>query len=163
MTAVVDIEGFQVKNKFYVKELAVFNLRDETTKQWIFRSPFPYNSIAVKDKKTVYHCEKYLHRIRWSRGYTEYNQLQPILSSFANSGDTIYVKGYQKTQYIRGLLPKSVEIKDLENLNCPKFEELEAVKVESPCVITSHLDSSHCALRKAVAFATWLNSRVSYE
>ena len=163
MTTVIDIEGFQVKNKFYAKELAVVYLSDLHTAQWIFKSPFPYTEITDKDKSTVYYCEKHLHGIRWSRGHIDYNLLTPTVASVCKSGDIVYAKGRQKKEFLQRIVPEGVDVRDLEEINCPRFEQLKVHEIEKRCALTSHQRSSHCALRKAFAFSNWLQSKVSYE
>jgi len=109
-----DLQGFFVEGEFIIKEFALLGC-DGDTHHFIFKQPFPINTLTKKDKKTVAWLQTY-HGFSWNSGTIPYNMVWNLLNLSLGSYYTIYVKGEQKV----GWLQKYVSWKNIiniENLN----------------------------------------------
>ena len=159
MNYVVDIEGFYVKNRFIVKELAYYRIEDSKSEQFIFCAPYKWSELTKQEKKTVAFCEKHLHRIKWSIGLIPYNHIRKILSESFSVCDTIYVKGIEKLRHMTHLLQANYKIKNLEIFNCPKITH-SFLGENSNCILKQHIKNHHCAVLKVYRFASFLKFNV---
>jgi hypothetical protein len=78
------------------------------------------------NKKQVSYDEENIHGLRYSDGDINSNDIQQILSEALKNYDAVYVKGHQKNEYLKQILPH-LEIKNIENEeDAPKFIERPA-------------------------------------
>lgn len=161
MICVIDFEGFRLKNKFLFKELAFCKVSNLETKLYSFLPPFHWKYLSSAEKKTAHYCETYLHKIKWSQGETSVDDIPNIFKTLISEKDTIYVKGSYKKTLLENYLSASFDIRNLEDLECPRINEL--VKSEFrpvKCRISKHQHvQDHCALFKAINFSLWLKRR----
>lgn len=155
MNYIVDIEGFNIKNQFIVKEFAYYRLCDFQKAQLLFSSPFPWKELSSKEKGTARYCERNLHRLPWSSGNINYQNRIKIFRSVFKSGDTIFVKGLQKQKYFESVLqPADVWVKNLEEYSFPSVNQIE-LKTPAVCPFHSRKQTRHCALAKVVKLASY--------
>ena len=161
MICVVDFEGFRLQNKFLFKELAFCKVSNFETKLYSFLPPFHWKYLSSQEKKTAYYCENYLHKIKWNQGETSVEDLANLFKNLISETDVIYVKGLYKKTVVGNYLNENYDIRNLEDIECPRITEL--VKTEFrpvKCRISTHQHvQDHCALFKAINFSLWLKRR----
>lgn len=97
---ILDIQGFKIeKNKFFAKELAAF----DGTKicHYIFKSPFHMKYLPPDLHKQAVWLMRNHHCIPWSEGYTPIHKFSEIIKDLTENVDNVYVKGREKSEYIR--------------------------------------------------------------
>jgi hypothetical protein len=94
------------------------------------------------------------HICNWNDGDILYSELQTVLHREVSSAVANYCFGYQKTNFISGLIGRKVI--DIIELGCPDPADISAPNIN--CTLTCHNRSRYaCALRAAHSFAQWLN------
>lgn len=140
---IVDVEGFQLKQDFYVKEMAFVN--PHTKDYWVGTFKPPYSRQAMK-KKYVQDMDwstRNMHGLKWEEGLYPYNVAFTILTHFGNNCQLL-AKGRQKCLWIQQ--HTSLPVIDLEELGCPPAKELP---FGSFCTFHNSLHKS-CALDKSM-------------
>src|SRR6185437_11784428 len=109
----VDIECLKnAVNHLVVKELAIAPAKNHSAPQsWLFRPPCQFidlpGHIRSQNRWITYH----LHGIRWNNGTEQYEHLMDVLKDNIQSGATVYVKGQEKANFIRTMLPSDRQVK----------------------------------------------------
>jgi hypothetical protein len=123
-TVSVDIQGFNLKIKsykweFYPKEISTYD--GCCLENYLLKPSTPFSELSSINKKQVRYDEEKIHGIRYSDGDIDSNDIQHILSEALKNYDVVYVKGHQKYEYLKQILPH-LEIKNIENEeDAPKF------------------------------------------
>lgn len=159
--AVVDIQGFNLIDeekcwRFYPKEITIYD--GVRTNYYLLEPPIAYQKLSSLNKRQVRFDEK-LHGLRYSNGDVAYNKISRILSSILQSSQQIYVKGYQKYQYLLNLNLKNVEIINLETwkeLNLPKLSK------SSPSCFNhlKYVGRCYCSNTNCLSIYNWLKINV---
>ena len=144
---VIDVEGFQLKKDFYVKELAFYN--PHTMQCWtgLFKPPFDRSSMKKKFVADMDWASRNMHHLKWEDGEYPYSMAGTMIAHFGNSHQ-LYAKGHEKCLWIQqySLTP----VIDLEQLGCPRAMDLP---FGANC--TFHNNCS-CAIDKAVRLGRYL-------
>jgi hypothetical protein len=150
-SAILDVQCILGENnKYFIKEMSIVDTETCSTQHWIFK-----HLNNIQDEKSI-SVNKWLqhhyHRLSLECGDVEYKELCKILNSF--KFNSIYVKGDQKRKIIKEYLPH-VNVVNLENLGCPRLNEVCDEETQ-PCCI-SHKDSSpnQCTFFKVFALKKW--------
>lgn len=127
MEFILDFQGFKGENnKFIVKELAIVSTDELVYELHLFRPPCDFNQLSENVKKQVVWLEKYFHGLYWSSGFREYSQLNDLLKNCNLSGN-VYVKGTEKTQFVKNLLTDfKVNVINIEDLGCPSLSVIRS-------------------------------------
>ena len=105
---ICDIQGFHrvTEDTFIFKEISFLNLRKTALPTvYLFKSPLRWDDLTREEKCTFQWLEKYYHGISWFSGDIPYNNLHRILQICTYGVKKIYVKGEQKVQWLRKMLP----------------------------------------------------------
>lgn len=146
---IVEVEGFQLKNDFFVKELAFVNLLTKEYWVGIFLPPYGRQHMKKKYNQELDWCTKHLHGLTWEEGLYPYNVAFMMLNHFGATYQ-LYTKGKQKVDWIRE--HTALNVLDLEDIGCPPAKELPFA---SYCEFHNSLHRS-CALDKATRLARHL-------
>lgn len=132
MKLVLDVQGFKIKNnKFIAKELAAFD--GLKISHYIFKAPFPITYLPQDLHKQADWLMNNHHCINWSEGFTPLYQFGSILKHLTENVKCIYVKGKEKSEYIKKYsLAPVIEIEEQPALNRAEPSCLNHLK--SPCV-----------------------------
>lgn len=133
---IIDVQGFKTSvTNFTPKELAAF----DGTKYFhvIFEQPFPFECLSNHLKKSANWLIKNHHCINWNQGFTPLNCLQPILQQLTQNIDIVFVKGLEKSVFIRNLV--QVPVIDLGNLTTP-------IQARKPLCYFHSTETCICAL-----------------
>jgi len=97
------------------------------------------------------------HGCNWNDGDVLYSELESVVHREASSAVAIYLFGPQKTQFISGLIERTVI--DITQLGCPPLANISLPALS--CTFACHDRSKHiCALRTAYSLAQWLNVHI---
>lgn len=160
--AAVDLQGFLIDGRFYPKELSI--KINEQSLHLLIKPPIEYHFLSEADRKQVRYLEQSFHGLQYSSGYVEYHLVQEILKKCLYDVDIIYIKGYQKEQFLQSIVDidptKIINIEKLENsVSLPKFE-----KGVPFCLY--HIKSSKyykCSLRNCEKLSYWLHTNKNDE
>lgn len=154
---VVDIECFRYRNsEWIIKEIAISG---DFVDSISLRPPFDLNQLSSAVEKQFRWITVNLHHMPWNSGRHSYDRLKLFVESvkLRYPKSCFYTKGCQKREFLSKLFDK--EFHNLEDLGCPKYEELEKTSgtycTEYPLI---HHDNIHCARKKAKAFGSWLKA-----
>lgn len=138
---IVDFEGYQSDDRFYVKEIAIYNCKTQSSINYFCSTPL------FKKDSTYYWIIKYHHKIPQHYGNYSFKKIINEL----NKAEKIYCKGFSKKK----LLEKYIQapVIDLEQQGCPKLANLPTQS--ATCAF--HHNNIHCALDKVNKIAEWLN------
>ena len=94
------------------------------------------------------------HGCNWNDGDVLYSELQTVLHREASSAVAICCSGPQKTQFISGLIDRTVV--HITQPGCPELADISLAAVS--CTFACHKKSKHvCAFRSAHVLAQWQN------
>ena len=104
---VVDVQGFKTSaNQFTPKELAVYD--GNRCSHHIFKPPFPWASLQSEFQKQATWLIRNHHCIAWEEGFTPQFLFSEILRRETRDADAVYVKGLEKSTFIRKHINKPV-------------------------------------------------------
>lgn len=148
---VVDIQGFQdLNNKFIIKELAIYDGRE--LHHTLFKPPHPFHKLPPHIKKTNNWLTTYYHNLQWKDGSTPYNQLLPVVSKIISPGDIIYVKGLEKSIFLRNLIGDNTSV-----IQLPENPRLH--KSEPQCLYHKNKSLAMCAITNVLfLYNTFVNN-----
>jgi hypothetical protein len=100
MNIILDVQGFKIENnKFIVKELAAFD--GVRVSHFIFKSPFRMDYLSPDLHKQAEWLMRNHHCIDWREGFTPLHKFGDIIKSLCNKVDYVYVKGKEKSEFIK--------------------------------------------------------------
>ncbi|KAG8236942.1 hypothetical protein J437_LFUL016704 [Ladona fulva] len=86
---------------------------------WLFKLPSTH---ATKD---VTWLKENYHGLDKHSGDIEYSELGEIIRLYTNHFKNLFTKGAQKSSFLRSLLPRGVNVINLELYGCPSLKKLE--------------------------------------
>ena len=156
ISVVVDIECFRYRNQeWVVKEIAVSGDYIDSIS---LQEPYPFDKLPPHTQKAFTWLSNNLHGMPWSSGQYPYKRLDLFVQSvklrYPNS--LFFAKGFEKCVFLKSLFEN--EFHDLDDLGCPRIDQLKYKGV--PCMIytKAHSLSSHCARKKVDVFGVWLRN-----
>lgn len=156
---VVEFQAFRgVNNVYLIKEFVAVDI---TTRRYVivlFAPPYDRLHLHPKIQKINTWIENHHHRIRWNDGNVPYKDLVRIVSQTCSDFSTVYTKGSEKTTFLRQY---HGEVIDLDNIQAPAVPS--SFKPSVQCPVPHHQPDTtplfHCALRKALFYADWIQQR----
>jgi len=134
-----------------VKELATVDSHRNRVSSYIFKKPYGWEKVPVFNARII---EAIDHGFNWNDDDVLYSELETVLQREASSAVAIYCFGPLKTQFISGLLERTLI--DIKQLGCPELSDISLASIS--CTFTYHYKSKHVgALRTAYSLAQWLN------
>lgn len=147
---IVDLEGFQIKKDFFIKEIAFFNPNTMQCWSGLFKSPFDKQFLKKKGITAIEYATKYLHGLKWDDGDYPYSMIFQVVSHFGR-GYQLYSKGSEKCGWLQQFT--SLPVINLELYGCPPAKELPHGCM---CIHHNSLEKS-CAIDKSVKFGLYLS------
>lgn len=104
---VVDVQGFKASNnEFVFKEVAIVHLEEDAIPSvFFFKPPFKWNKLLPKNKSINHWLELNYHGLAWTSGDISYKELNDIMKLALINAKRVYVKGSEKTKWIRQFVP----------------------------------------------------------
>jgi hypothetical protein len=98
MTAIVEFHGFKDNNnRFILKELAIVSENFQC--QIIFKTPFGFNRLNEKMRRTAQWVTRHVHHIKWNADGIDFNK--KMLRELVKPYKVIYTKGLEKVEYLK--------------------------------------------------------------
>jgi hypothetical protein len=155
---IVDVEFLhETHSKKIIKELCIYHLDTNQLQNFIINPSLPWRYLDPKVNAINSYITDNIHKIHYNSGFIYPETAFQILRANC-AGRKIFVKGFEKAQFIAGILQKVVY--NLDNLNCPKIVDLPA-NSESGCLIHES-EFAHCCQVKSVRFGVWLKSELNF-
>lgn len=135
---ILDVQGyFSYKNNFVPKELALCD--GKRISHYIFKPPSKYCNLTNESKKQVQWLESFYHGLTWSTGWIPVKSFGDILQRETKNNSIIYVKGVEKTEFIRKYLGSIVK-------EYPKLTPSLHKTYQEPCCFYHKISYGRCAL-----------------
>lgn len=100
MSVFLDVQGFKLeRNKFLPKELALFD--GIRICHYVFKPPFNLNYLPPDLVQQATWLMNNHHCIDWEIGFTPVHNFSEIMKTLTANVETVYVKGKEKTEYVR--------------------------------------------------------------
>lgn len=138
VTMIVDFEGYSM-SKFYVKEIAFYNMNTNISKNYFIKTKKFNNS-------NYFWLVKYYHKIPYWYGFYKISYIINILN---NKKYIFVVKDFEKFNIIRRFTSNKIIIIN----NSPSFFNLSESR--NFCSFHSINCNKHCALNKVNRIAEW--------
>src|SRR5215510_14389707 len=163
---VLDIAALRgPNNELVVKELAYEDHRSTTgggigCGTLIFSPPCPSELLPAQICNTNRWITTNLHGIRWDDGFVEYEKLREILLWIIADHRVIYVKGFEKAQFLTEFIGLGKLFVDLHLIGCPKASDLLSSRFTGLFSCTTHRHNpKNCPFTKCGVYADWLAGR----
>jgi len=155
-SAILDIQCVLGTNsKYLIKEMSVIDTDTWSAQHWIFKHR--NNTQDAKSQRTNKWLEQNYHDLSMEYGDVEYEEIDRILNSL--NFEQIYVKGEQKQKIINNFIPYTTVI-NIEELGCPRLDQL-CVEDKLPCCIFHmNLNPKHCTFYKVFALRKWFVNNI---
>lgn len=135
MFVIVDVQGFKTSGKeFTPKELAAYD--GMTISHYIFKAPFSFATLPHHLQQQATWVMHNHHCIHWNEGHTPVFLFAKIFQRIVRDVDVIYVKGTEKTQFL----------KTYTNKHIIEIEEHPALTPSKPACIYHMKSICFCAL-----------------
>ena len=154
---IIDLQGFSHNQSYIVKELTVIDLYSQNVSHFLVKPPFDKSILSDGEQKSVSWLENYHHKIAWEDGMFDYDEVFADLRKIIRDADIIYVKGCEKTLFIRKITGKFTV--DLDKLDCPGACMLPIPQLWRTVGCNYHNHSNYdgvCSLFQAMKFREWL-------
>ena len=96
----IDYQGFQIKDSFIFKEVAIINVDSGVTFHIIVKAPYDFIFLAHEVQNYVVSLENYGYKIRWDDGFMRYDEVIPFIQKLLQNATHIFAKGYEKCKLI---------------------------------------------------------------
>jgi hypothetical protein len=141
----IEIEGFQVKKQYYIKELVILS----STKPlepiyYIFKAPFPESYLTIEENVCTKYVTQNLHKLQWSEGVTQFcaDCISNVIQAKFTDSTTYFCLGENKCAMLAKMFPRL----DIQPYCYSTFKELPPLAGHIRCLHRDH--GEHCALRK---------------
>lgn len=155
---VVEFQAFRgVHNEFILKEIAAVDVSTGRFVVVLFAPPCERVRLHPKIQKTNDWLMKHYHRIHWNDGTVPYKDMVSILTQMFSNFTVVYTKGLEKANFLRQYYNHGAVI-DLNDIKAPIVPRPFIVQCPVPHQ-PNNTPHFHCALRKALFYANWLQQR----
>jgi len=100
MKYILEIEGFNMKSKFVLKEAAVLNFDSGIIQHFFIKPTHSYKRLSESDKSIVQDSQRFLHRINW-RSVNAFMQSFTELVKDLLDHSIVDTKGQQKVEILK--------------------------------------------------------------
>ena len=129
ITGIIDFDGFTVNNKFWCKEAAWCSGKNCMVGTH-FKFPKRFKELTPQEQRNARYVTKNIHRLRFDFEHRRSNPLSALLPIVKHWYDTYGkqgVVGYKGGHVEKDVLDRlNIPSLNLEDLGCPKFNELYA-------------------------------------
>lgn len=183
-TFFVDLQGFHVSGRFYLKELcilecngltchALYNKKTDSDSDadddwkhpgekihhYIFKPPFEWSRVHADARKVALWLKSFHHGFSWNDGDTDYSEIETIITKILTKHPgtpTVYVKGYSKLVCFNNFMKGKFRCIDLNDMGCSfNLRNLEDKKSHSAKHCHRHNESLHCAIQNVDILHFW--------
>lgn len=156
---IIDVQGFKdIHNSFILKELCMYYETGEY-QNFIIKSPYAYERLSNCEKRQVKWLQKHYHGISWNEGSISFKSVKHFVLNNISMKSLVYVKGLEKTEYIKKLINNKTLVVNIEDIGCKK--SLNFMKQHYPKMIkcgVMHEEKKICALENALIINYYINT-----
>jgi hypothetical protein len=173
----IDFQGFIGENReMVVKEMVILKTssggRDVRYRHYEFCPPYNFKRLKKEERRQACWLNFNHHGLEWESGNVAYDRLPSIvrnLGGMIGSEDeeqvyNVYVKGLEKTKFIRSLIQSNElqfwNLVELGTAGCPNFKTLyKGGKTTSivPCPSHRGHHKGVCSLKNVFALYKWMS------
>ena len=117
---IIDLEGFQLRKDFYLKELAFYNPNTMTCWTDLFNPPFDRQFVKKMYATDMDWATRHLYGLTWEEGQYPYSLSATMISHFGSTHQ-LYAKGHEKCLWVQQYM--TYPMIDLEKYGCPASKE----------------------------------------
>lgn len=159
-TIVLDIQCFKSNlNAYIIKEITAINLTSGIILfHHIVCPPYDHKLLSQEKLRESYWLTKYFHGLEWCSGDVPYDViLEKIRDLFSNKKpSTVLVKGGEKAEFIKSVIPDYCKVIDLDSLGCQSLESLSNLFTIDTLRCNHHKSVNHrCSLSNTVNLRRW--------
>lgn len=153
---IIDIQGFNYGSEsFLCKEIAIFDSDSGCFSHRFVKMPVKlthYNNTIQAHMNTV---TRTIHGLEWQNNdCLEYEQLSEYIINCIGSNSTVFIKGFEKKNWLEKLLSKHNVI-DLLDEGCPALEKLKIFLKSHHCNAHLYSNNFNCALENVYLLWYW--------
>lgn len=160
MDFIVDLQGFKRPiNEFVLKEISFVELDSDVNDEPLtlfFEPPTPWKTLPAQYKAMNSWLERNFHGMQWSSGNIPYEATTTIIRAVLKRARIIYVKGLEKTIWLRRFMDLSTNIVDMESLDCPSLQKLPKISPNSGCSYHVYDSKYNCSNANVKSLRSWL-------
>lgn len=156
----VDLQGFVVRDRFAAKEVAVLRSNKILTHH-VFREPIPWSLLTRAEKSQACWLTANHHGLQWNDGDVDYRKAKTIVRRAVcdqiETPRTVYVKGLQKTKWLREILGDALENVDLsiETMDA-EFDDIDRLEdLDATGAFRCDRHSRNCAMENVCKMRNW--------
>lgn len=152
---IIDVQGFQHGSNFICKEIAIINVENAWFEHRIVKQPINFEVYTTCFQKQCNWLTENIHGLEWDQTggeILEYTHLSEFIRKFVD-GNCVYVKGYQKKQWLESIIAN--DIKDLQEENCPALETFQLYLKSFHCNKHLRHNDLNCALENVFFLRNW--------
>lgn len=149
---VIDFQWYRFNGKSVIpKELAICD-SDRRISHFVFRPFISFGCLSVKDREVARYLFNKYHSLMWEDGFISLNSFDDIVKRFCYEADVVYVKGYEKVQFLKTII---------NNKNVIDVKEAGRILPGKPSCMFHRSDYCVCALTNVQRLYEFLMNNVS--
>lgn len=167
---VLDIQCFKSNlNSYIIKEITAISLESGIILfHHIVCPPYDRKLLSQDKLRESYWLTKYFHGLEWYYGDVPYDvileKIRDLFSSNSSSTEqstttttaAVLVKGCEKTEFIKSIVPDCCKVIDLDSLGCQSLESLSNLFTTDTLRCSHHKSANHrCSLSNTVNLRKW--------
>lgn len=147
---IIDFQWYRFNGNGVVpKELAICD-SDYRVGHFVFRPFTSFGCLAIKDREVARYLFNNYHGIMWNDGFMPLTSFDDIVISFCYDADVVYVKGYEKVQFLKSII---------SNKQIVDVKEAGKIMPGKPSCIFHRLDYCVCALTNVYKLYDYIESK----
>lgn len=161
-TIVLDIQCFKNnQNSFIIKEITAINLESGTLLfHHIVCPPYERRLLSPDKLRECYWLTQNFHGLEWHSGDIPYDvileKIRDLFNITSSFPLTVLVKGCEKREFIKSLVPEYCNVVDMETLGCQSLDSLSNLFTNDTLRCTHHKYNTHrCSLSNTVNLRKW--------
>lgn len=123
MDIILDFQAFKDNNNdFIIKKCAVVAIDGSFVEHWIVAPPYEFYMLKKDKRREAVWVKQNYHGLSWGDGGISYGAFQDELKQVCSDVRRVFVKGKEKTEFLKTLLKNDVI--NLEDYNTPRLKKL---------------------------------------
>lgn len=148
---VLEISFLRANDENVIKELAYYIVETGENGVFVFRPPFPYRELDIKDKRLNEWVSRNICSLNWNDGDYDFKEFANIIGGLKEKANMFWTKGLEKSIFLTKSLGSVVE--NVESWGCPKLSD-HPIEPLLNCIY--HENIERCCLFKAYKLNLWI-------
>ena len=144
-SAILDIHCFKNSyNNFIIKEAVAIDVDSGCLLfHHIVKPPYAQRVLPKDKRREANWLTNNFHGLKWQDGDLPFNDIYDKIKNCFSSATTVFVKGEEKKEFIRTLVPSHCTVVDLQLLGCPSIKVLNNMLGNDTLRCRYHITLSH--------------------